>query len=40
MAMGTLVDGQLYLAAFIAPSVHYFDRDLERVEKLMASMTL
>ena len=40
MAMGTLVDGKLYLASYVAPSLHYFDRDLERVEGLMGRITL
>lgn len=37
MAMGTMVDGKLFLASYIAPSVYYFDRDLAKAEALMKS---
>lgn len=40
LAAGTVVDGQLHLIDFTAPSVFYFDRDRAKVEALMASARL
>lgn len=40
IASGTLIDGKLYLMSYIAPSVHYFDRDVEKAEALMASSSM
>ncbi len=39
-AAATLVEDQLYLISFIAPSIHYYDRDLPKAEKIMASATM
>ena len=40
MAMGTMVDGELHLIAFLAPATYFFDRDKEEVEAMMANATL
>jgi hypothetical protein len=34
---GIVVDGKLYLIAFTAAAVHYFDRDIEKVRAIMDS---
>ncbi|HKX77029.1 MAG TPA: hypothetical protein VJM34_00715 [Novosphingobium sp.] len=36
----TLVGDKLYLISFIAPSIHYFDRDRPKAEAIMASAAL
>lgn len=40
VAVGTMVDGELYLITFVAPELHYFERDLEEAEAIMSSATL
>lgn len=37
VAAGSIVNGQLFLISFTAPSIHYFDRDRASVEAIMAS---
>ncbi len=37
VAMGTMVDGKLYLIAFDSPATYFFERDLAEVEAIMAS---
>lgn len=37
MAQGAVVKDKLYLVAFTAPSIYYFDRHLPQVEPLLAS---
>ena len=39
-AIGAVVDGKLYLIAFEAPTLHYFDRDVEAFRALAASARL
>lgn len=36
-ATGAVVDGQLYLIAFEAPEIHYFDAGIERARAIIAS---
>ena len=36
-ATGSVVDGKLYMIAFEAPTLHYFDRDVAAYEALVAS---
>ena len=40
IAHATLVDGNLYMITFIAPSLFYYDRDLAKAEAIMDSATL
>ena len=35
-----VVNGQLYLVSFVAPSIHYFDRDAVKVGKLFDTLTI
>ncbi|MFM5908218.1 MAG: hypothetical protein ACKOPO_11645 [Novosphingobium sp.] len=37
MAQAALIKGQLYLISYIAPSIHFFDRDRAKAEAIMAS---
>lgn len=37
VAAATLVNGQLYLISFIAPSIHYFDHDRAKADAIIAS---
>jgi hypothetical protein len=37
IAQGAVVKGKLYLVAFTAPSIYYYDRHLPQVEPLLAS---
>lgn len=37
VAIGTVVDGNLNLISFVAPSIFYFERDMPRVEAIFAS---
>lgn len=39
-ASGAVVDGKLYMIAFEAPSLHYFDRDVAAYQALVASAKL
>ncbi|MCU0948743.1 MAG: DUF3012 domain-containing protein [Porphyrobacter sp.] len=39
VAMGTMVEGKLYLIAFDGPATYFFDRDRAEVEAIMASAT-
>jgi hypothetical protein len=34
------INGRLYLVNFIAPAIHYFDRDIGEVRQLVAAMEL
>lgn len=38
--VAAIVDGKLYLVNFIAPEIHYFDRDIDEVRQLVASLQL
>ena len=40
MAAGTLVGDALYLIAYTAPSVFYYDRDLAEAEAIIASAAM
>lgn len=40
IAAATLVDGQLHMITFVAPSIHYFERDKAKAEAIIASATL
>ena len=40
LAAGTIVDGKLYLIAYTAPAVYFFDRDAPKVEAIIASASL
>ena len=39
LAIGAVVNNQLYLINFCAPALYYFDRDAPKVEAIMASAT-
>lgn len=39
IAVGTIVNNQLYMINFAAPALFYFDRDAPKVEAMMASAT-
>jgi hypothetical protein len=38
--VAAVVDGKLYLVNFIAPAIHYFDRDIGEIRQLVAAMQL
>lgn len=38
--VAAIVDGRLYLVNFIAPAIHYFDRDIGEVRQMVASLQL
>lgn len=40
VAVGTIVDRQLHLINFVAPSIHFFDRDAPKAEAVFASARL
>lgn len=40
LGVGTMKNGSLYLITFVAPELFYFDRDLPKVEAIIASATL
>ena len=40
MAKASVVNGQLYLVSFVAPSIHYFERDAAKVRALMDTVKL
>lgn len=40
IAKAAIVGGQLYLVSFVAPSIHYFDRDAEKVSKLLDTVKI
>lgn len=40
VAMGTMIEGELHLISYLAPSTYFFERDLAEVEALMASVSL
>lgn len=40
VAVGTIVNNQLHLISYTAPSLYYFDRDRAKAEAIMASVTL
>jgi hypothetical protein len=39
-AVAAVVDGRLYLINFVAPEIHYFDRDVENFHDMAASIKL
>lgn len=39
LGVGTVVDGNLHLVTFAAPEIYFFDRDLPKVEAIIASVT-
>jgi hypothetical protein len=38
--VAAIVDGKLYLVNFIAPAIHYFERDIAEIRKLVSAMEL
>jgi hypothetical protein len=38
--VAAIVEGKLYLVNFIAPEIHYFDRDIDEVRQLVATLQL
>lgn len=38
--VAAIVEGKLYLVNFIAPEIHYFDRDIEEIRQLVATLQL
>jgi hypothetical protein len=38
--VAAIVGGKLYLVNFIAPAIHYFDRDIDEIRQLVSSMQL
>ncbi len=38
--VAAIIDGKLYLVNFIAPAIHYFDRDIAEIRQLIATMDL
>lgn len=38
--VAAIIDGRLYLVNFIAPAIHYFDRDIGEIRRLIATMQL
>lgn len=38
--VAAIVDGKLYLVNFVAPAVHYFDRDISEIRQLVSSLQL
>ena len=40
VAKAAIVGGQLYLVSFVAPSIHYFERDAPRVNKLLDTVKI
>lgn len=40
VAKAAIVGGQLYLVSFVAPSIHYFDRDAAKVSKLLDTVKI
>lgn len=40
IAKAAVVKGQLYLVSFVAPSIHYFDRDAAKVNKLLDTLKI
>lgn len=40
MGIGTIKKGALYLITFVAPEIFYYERDLPKVEKIVASVKL
>jgi hypothetical protein len=39
-AVAAIVDGRLYLVNFVAPAIHYFDRDIAEVRQLISTLQL
>ncbi len=39
-AVAAIVDGRLYLVNFVAPAIHYFDRDIAEVRQLISALQL
>lgn len=39
-AVAAIVDGRLYLVNFVAPAVHYFDRDIAEIRQLISTLQL
>lgn len=40
IAKAAIVGGQLYLVSFVAPSIHYFDRDAAKVNALLDTVKI
>ena len=38
LARAAIIDGKLYLMSFIAPSIYYYDRDVDRAEALFDTL--
>ncbi len=39
LAVGTLIEGNLHLVTFVAPAIYFYDRDIAKVEAIIASAT-
>jgi hypothetical protein len=39
-AVAAIVDGKLYLVNFVAPSIHFFDRDIAKVRALIETIKI
>jgi hypothetical protein len=39
-AVAAIVNGKLYLVNFVAPSIHFFDRDIEKVRALIETVKI
>ncbi|MEE9434135.1 MAG: hypothetical protein V3V15_07855 [Sphingorhabdus sp.] len=39
-AVAAIVDGKLYLVNFVAPAIHYFDRDIDNFQKLVDTIKI
>ncbi len=39
-AVAAIVGGKLYAVSFDAPAIYYFDKDIERVRRMMANVTI
>lgn len=39
-AVGAVVDGQLYLVTYEAPSLYFFDKDIEKFRKLVGTLKI
>jgi hypothetical protein len=38
--VAAIIDGKLYLVNFIAPAIHYFDRDISEIRQLISTIDL
>lgn len=39
-AVAAIVEGRLYLVNFVAPAIHYFDRDIAEIRQLISTLQL